>query len=102
MGLSRCSVSCVHWERVSKHGISALGLLLCGLVLNHVPMFNENSLFDPKNICRDPIDRQADPREPPVNDDKISLSHDHPRFILQRGWDAFDEVKQPFPPRRDM
>lgn len=99
MGLSRCSVSCVCWERASKHGISALRLLLCGLVLNHVPMFDENSVFDPQNIRRDPIHRQADPREAPVNDDKISFSHDHARFILQRWRDAPDEVKQPVPPR---
>src|SRR6266568_3679694 len=101
MGLSS-SFSWVRWKRVSKHGISALGLLLCGLVLNHVPMFNENSVFDPNNIRRNPIHRQPDPRESPVNDDKISLSHNHPRFILQRWRDALDEVKQPVPPRPDM
>src|SRR6266481_2377327 len=89
-------------ERVSKHGISALGLLLCGLVLNYVPMFNENSLFDPENIRCDPIDWQADPREAPVNDHKITVSHDQPRFILERGREALDKGKQPFSPRCDM
>src|SRR6266478_4220682 len=95
-------MSSVGRERASKHGISALRLLLCGLVLNHVPMFDENSVFDPQNICRDPIHRQADSRESSMDDDKISVSRDHPRFILQRWRDAFDEVKQPFPTRRDM
>ncbi len=65
-------------------------------------MFNENPVFDPQNIRGDPIDRQAVPRESPVNDDKITIRHDHPRFILQRWRDALDEVKQPFPPRRDV
>src|SRR5258705_12012611 len=102
MGLSRCSVSCVRWERVSKHGISALRLLLCGLVLNHVPMFDENSVFDPQNIRRDPIHRQADPGEAPVNDDKISVSRDRPRFILQRWRNAPDEIEKAVSTRLDV
>jgi hypothetical protein len=57
-------------------------------------MFNQNPVLDPKDIRRDPIHRQADPRESSVNDDKISISHDYARFIFQPWREAFDEVKE--------
>jgi hypothetical protein len=33
-------LSGVRWKRISKHGIAALGLLLCGLVLDDIPMLD--------------------------------------------------------------
>ena len=60
-------------KRVSEHGVSAFGLLLGGLVLNDVPMLDQDSVFDPDNIRRDPIRRQADPGVSTMDDDKILL-----------------------------
>ena len=37
-----------------------------------------------------------------MNYHKITFSHDHPRLILQRGWDALDEIEQAVAARLDM
>jgi hypothetical protein len=49
-----------------------------------------------------PIHRQTEARKPTVDDDEILIGHNHSRLVLQRWRDAFDQVKQAFPPGRDM
>src|SRR5713226_1246003 len=38
----------------------------------------------------------------PVHDHEVSLSHDRSRFVLQRWWDALDEIEQTLTTRCDM
>src|SRR5258708_24058858 len=90
-----CSSICR--ELVPEHRIPALGLLLSSPVLDYVPVFDQNSVLDSQNVRRNPIHWQAEARKSTVNDDKILVGHNQPRFILQRWRDTFDSVKQTVP-----
>jgi hypothetical protein len=90
---------CAVRERVSKHRVSALGLLLGSLVLNDIPVLKQDSLFHADNIRRDPADRQAEAREAAVDDDEVSLRYDYSRLIPERGRDALlIKLKRPSRP----
>ena len=66
---------CAVGERVSKHRVSALGLFLCSLVLNDIPVLKQDSVFHADNIRRNPVDRQPEAREAAVDDDEVSLRY---------------------------
>ena len=66
---------------VAKHREAAFGLFPSGFVLNHVPMLNENSILDSKNVRGDPIDRLAKAGESAMHDDEISVGHNCARLI---------------------
>ncbi|MGC2332183.1 MAG: hypothetical protein WA581_12060 [Candidatus Acidiferrales bacterium] len=72
------------------------------IVLNHIPMFNQNSILDSKNVCRNPVYRQADARNSPIHDCEISFGHNPSLFVLQGVRDALDRVKQAIAAGRDM
>ena len=57
-------------------------------------LFHQNPVLDAKNICRDPIHRLAETRKSPVHDHEVSFSHDRSRFVLQRWWEALDEIEE--------
>src|SRR5437588_5769504 len=84
----------MHGKRVAKHWPTALGLFLGRLVLDHIPMLDENPILDPHDVCRDPIHRRSEPRKPPVNDNEVALSHDHSGLVFQRRRHALDEVEE--------
>ena len=54
------------------------------------------------NICGNPIHRSTETAKSPVHDHDVSLSHDRSRFILQRWWDALDEIEQTLTAGCDM
>ena len=41
----------------AEHGMSALGLFPCGLVLNDVPVFSQQTVLNANNVYRNPVDR---------------------------------------------
>src|SRR3984893_7879842 len=81
-------------EGVSKHRVSALGLFLCSLVLNDIPVLKQDSVFHADNIRRNPVDRQPEAREAAVDDDEVSLCYDYSRLIPESGRDALDQVEE--------
>src|SRR5580704_5445112 len=81
-------------ERVSKHWVSALGLFLGSLVLNDIPVLNQDSVFHADNIRRNPVDRQPETRETAVDDDDVSLRYDYSRLIPEGGRNALDQVEE--------
>ena len=87
-------LSFVLWESLSEHGSATFRLLFCGLILNDVPMLDKDSVLNTHNICRNPIHRRTETAKSPVHDHEVSLSHDRSGFILQRWWDALDEIEQ--------
>src|SRR5438132_4092298 len=84
----------VHGKRVAEHRPAALGLLLSRLVLDDVPVFDKNTILDPEDVRRDPVHGCPEPREPPMNDDEVAISHDHPGLVFQRRRHALDEVEE--------
>src|SRR4051812_20427494 len=65
-------------------------------------MLNEDPVLDPKNVCRDPIHRYPEPRKPPVNDDEVAVSHNHPVLVFERRRHALDEVEEAFAAGSDV
>jgi hypothetical protein len=41
-------------EAVTKHGKAADGFLLCGFVLQHIPVLSQETVFESDNVSRDP------------------------------------------------
>src|SRR6266404_4732117 len=64
------------------------------LVLNDVPMLDEDPILDPKDVRRDPVHGRPEPRKPPMNDDEVAIRHDHPGLVFQRRRRALDEVEE--------
>ena len=85
---------CAVRKRVSKHRVSALGLFLGSLVLNDIPVLDQDSVFHPNNIRRNPVDGQPETREPAVNDDDVSLRYDYSRLIPEGGRNALDQFEE--------
>lgn len=65
-------------------------------------MLDEDSVLNAHNICGNPIYRSTETAKSPVHDHEVSLSQDRPRFVIQRWWDALDEIEQTLTTRRDM
>src|SRR5439155_23713697 len=51
----RASRSPVQRKRVAEHRPAALGLLVSRLVLDDVPMLDEDPILDPKYVYHDPV-----------------------------------------------
>src|SRR5437870_1038374 len=65
-------------------------------------MLHKDSVLNAHDICGNPVHREAEVRKSPVHDHEVSLGHNHSRFVLQRWWDALDEVEQTLTTRCDM
>jgi hypothetical protein len=81
-------------ERVSKHWLSALRLFLGSLVLNDIPMLDQDPVFHADNIRRNPVDRQSETRETTVDDDDVSFRYDYSWLIPEGGRNALDQVEE--------
>src|SRR5579862_929573 len=88
------SLSFVLWESLSEHGSATFRLFFCGLVLNHIPMLDQDSILDANYVRRNPVHWQAEVRKSSVGDHKISVGHDRSRFIFRRWRKALYQVKQ--------
>ena len=87
---------------VSEHEKAALRGLTRGFVLEDIPMFNKNTVFDAQNVRGNPVHRIAAALKSAVHDDKIFIRHNRSGFVLQRRRNAFDEIEEAVPARRDM
>src|SRR5712675_2026521 len=65
-------------------------------------MLDKDSVLNAHNICGNPIHRRTETAKSPVHDHDVSLRHDRSRFVLQRWWDALDEIEQTLTTRCDM
>src|SRR5260370_25770532 len=92
----------VHRKRVAEHRPTALGLILSRLVLDDIPMLDEDTIHDPEDVRRDPVHGWPEPRKPPMNDDEVALGHDHPGLVFQRRRHALDEVEEALAAGRDV
>ena len=77
-------------------------MLLRRLVLNDIPVLDQNPILDSEDIGGNPVHRLAEARKSPVYDHKIFIGYNHSRFILQRWRDALDEIEQAVATGRDM
>src|SRR5439155_3454948 len=77
-------------------------MLMRRFILKHIPVLDQNPVLDAKNVRRDPVHELAKARKSPVHDHEVSLSHDRSRFVLQRWWDALDEIEQTLTTRCDV
>src|ERR1700691_1343799 len=65
-------------------------------------MLDEHAVLNTNDVRRDPVHGKAEARKSTVHDYDVSFSHDRSRFVVQRRWDALDEVEQTLAARRDM
>jgi hypothetical protein len=65
-----------------------------------IPVLNQNSVLDAKDVGCNPIHRLAKARKPSVDDYKMSISRSW--FTLERWWDALNEVEKTFSTRGDV
>src|SRR6267154_1005831 len=79
----RCSVSSLR-KRIAEHRPAALGLLASRLVLDDVPMLDEDPVLDPEDVCRDPVHGRPEPGEATMHYDEVAVSDDQARLVSQR------------------
>ena len=82
-------------ETSRRHRAPALGLLFGGLVLNDVPVLDENSVLQANDVRCDPVHRKANIGDPAMKDDVVAFCKNHSEFILERWRRGFDEVEEP-------
>src|SRR6202047_1139503 len=75
---------------------------LRGLVLNHVPVLDEQPVLETNDIGSDPVNRRAKTRETAMDHHEISPGDDDACLILQRGRKALDQIEQALPARLNM
>src|SRR6266851_6466766 len=76
--------------------------LLGSLVLNDIPVFDENPMLQSNDVRCNPVHRQSDVGEPAMNDDVVVFCKNHPRLIRERRRRGLDEVEEPVSSRLDM
>jgi hypothetical protein len=89
----------IGWKSIAEHGRFTFGLVLGDFVLDHIPMFQQDAVFNAKYVGRDPVRWRAKSRKPAMHDDKISICNNRPRFVSQGGWNSFNEVEETVTPR---
>src|SRR5689334_7386816 len=100
--VEKCSFSSVGRECSSEHGPLAYRLFLGRFILDDVPMLDKDVVLNANNICGNPIHGSTETAESPMYDHDVPLRHDRSRLILERCWEALDEIEQAFTARRDM
>src|SRR5580704_18583625 len=90
------------WKSLSEHGSAAFRLFFCGLILNDIPMLDEDSVLNAHNVGGNPIHRSTETAKSPVHDHEVPFGHDRSRFVLQCWRKALDEIEQTFTTGCDM
>jgi hypothetical protein len=67
---------------------------LCGLVLDHIPLLDQNAIFDANDVRRNPVHREAEVRKSSVHDDEIPFSQNRSMLIFESWRKTLDEIKQ--------
>src|SRR5260370_7289594 len=70
-------------ECVAKHRVPTFGLLLRCLILNHIPVLDQNTAFNSDDVRHDPVRRKAQTGETTVHDYVASFAHDDPCLALR-------------------
>jgi hypothetical protein len=83
-------LSGLRWKRSSKHRISALGLLLCRLVLDDIPVLYQYPILDAEDVRCNPVHRLAEAGKSPVHNYEVFLGQDRAWFIPERRRHALD------------
>jgi hypothetical protein len=76
--------------------------LLGSLVLNDIPVFDENPILQANDVRCYPVHRRFDVGEPAMNDDVVTFCKTHPGLMLERRTRGFDEVEELVSFRLDM
>ena len=64
------------------------------LVLDHVPVLDQDAILDAKNVCGNPIHGSTEAAKSAVHDHEVSLGHDCSGFVLQRWRDILAQIEQ--------
>jgi len=70
--------------------------------LNHIPVLHENPILHSNYVRHNPVQRQAEARVSPVQDDKVPFGHNRSRLIPKSRRNALNEIEQTFATGRDM
>ena len=89
---------CLLRKRVAEHRAPALGLLFCGVVLNDVPVLDENSVLQANDVRCDLVHRMANIGEPVMKDDVVAFCKNHSGFIFERWRRGLIRLKSPYRP----
>jgi hypothetical protein len=89
-------------KRFAEHGKSALGCLTGGLVLNHIPVLHENSIYYSNDVRHNPVRGRSECGKSPVQDDEAPFGQNCTGLIAKGRWNALDEIEQAVATRRDM
>src|SRR5580700_3922560 len=92
----------LRWEAIAKHGKTTHGFFLCGLVLQHIPVLCQETVFESDNVGRNPGGWPSHPGETAMRDDIVSLCDDELVFIAQGIWRRTDKLEQPFASWRNV
>src|SRR5262249_38827382 len=92
----------VHGERLTEHWPPALQLVPSHLVLDYVPVLDEDSVLNPQDVGGDPVRRGRESREAAMDDDEMALRHDEAGLVPQRRWEAPHEVAEAVSAGRDV
>jgi hypothetical protein len=90
-------------EALSEHGQSALGFRPRGLILDDVPMLDENSVYYAENVDDDPrklLEAQA--RKPAVHHHIIACGRDRSVLVSERFRQRCDQTAQTVSARRNV
>jgi hypothetical protein len=87
-------IQCSLAKLVAKHAKAALGGCTRSLVLDHIPVLDQNAVLDAENVRGNPIHRSTETAKSPVHDHEVSLGQDRSGFVLQRWWDALDKIEK--------
>src|ERR1700728_3040117 len=97
-----CRILCSLGKLVPEHWFAALGLLTRRLVLDHVPVLDQDFVLDANNVRCNPVHGQAKVGKSSMHDHEISLGHDRSCFVLERCRKALNEIEESLTARLDM
>ena len=84
--------SLVLWESLSEHRSAALRLPFRGLILNYIPMLDEDSVLNAQNISGNPVYRKTNTAKSPVYEPGTILAEGDIVIVLQRWWEDPSKV----------
>ena len=65
-------------------------------------MFGQHPVGNTNDVGGDPVSRASCTGESPMHDHKVTLGHDHTRFIFEGRGSTLDEIEETFPAWLDV